>query len=262
MPKEFCHSFVWCGSCTDNLVSFTETAESKIKFYNTVYFGIPEWAAERPRGLIEGLHTASTDALATLGTIRQMRQQHELVRRYRPTAIIYIYSLLYYAHLFDSTDPRDKIFGLSSLVSEQGLQSLAPNYDAGAHEIYFGLECDLIQRDRKLDILGFYATRGDFLLPSWVPDWTASNMPKPFPRKILDSDYRSESSKRLYYAASDTDFDGFLDKSAGILHAQGFEFDTIFQITLPRCFNSDRVHDISRSWHATALAPSSNYISG
>jgi Heterokaryon incompatibility protein (HET) len=108
-PKESCHSLVWCGSYTDGFDSFTRTAEFLTRL--SMVDGLPG-----------KLHNVSTDALRGLISIRNMRQNH--------TTCVFgdIYCLLSYVHIFNSTDPKDKVFGLLSLASEQSIKSLAPNY--------------------------------------------------------------------------------------------------------------------------------------
>ncbi|KAM3077566.1 hypothetical protein ACMFMG_006902 [Clarireedia jacksonii] len=240
-PKESCHSLVWCGSYTDDFESFTNSAEQIIRL--SMIDGLPG-----------KLHNVSTDALRGLISIRGMRQNHIA------TDIIDPYLLLPYAHTFDATDSRDKIFGLSSLVPEQGLRFIVPDYNANAHDIYFRVACNLIQSDRRLDILGFCNTTvGDFDLPSWVPDWTSTHMPKPFLRRTLDDSLQLRS---LYNAANNTEFDGSIDEDNGVLYTSGFEFDAVSWLAIPRFDKLERDHDIALNWQIAALAPWSKYITG
>jgi hypothetical protein len=199
------------------------------------------------------LHDASTDALQGLISIRKMRQEHGAA------GFTDLYSLLQHVHIFSSTDARNKIFGLSSFISDFGIRSVRPNYHAHPSEIYFSLACDLIVQDRALDILGFCAVPGDFPLPSCVPDWTATRMPKPFCRKTMNTFKRSES---IYSAANNTEFDGTFDKRNGIFSVSGFEFAKVRWVSTPRHYNSDRDLYIALSWEMAALEPSSNYITG
>jgi hypothetical protein len=207
-PKEPHHSLVWCGSYTDNFESFTKTAE-----YST-RLGMGD---DSP----DGLHSVSTEALRGLISIRMMRRRHA-------TGFMRLYFLMPYVHMFNSTDARDKIFGLCSLVPELGFRIVELDYRAKVNKIYFSLACNLIQRDRNLDILGFCATRGEFTLPSWIPDWTATNVPKAFLRRTLN---RTGCSESLYSATGNSEFEGAFDEENGILYASGFQYDTIDWIT-------------------------------
>ncbi|KAH7354691.1 heterokaryon incompatibility protein-domain-containing protein [Rhexocercosporidium sp. MPI-PUGE-AT-0058] len=239
-PKEPCHSLVWCGSYTDDFETFTKSADwiTRISMID---------------GLPGKLHNVSTDALRGLISIRKMRQNHIA------SDIIDLYFLLPYVHTFDATDSRDKIFGLSSLFPEKGLTSTVPDYNANARDVYFRVACNLIRSDRRLDILGFCATVGDFCLPSWVPDWTSTYMPKPFLRRSLDASLRLTT---LYNATNNTEFNGSIDEDNGILYASGFEFDGVSWLAIPRFDNSGRDQDIALSWQIAALAPWSKYITG
>jgi hypothetical protein len=239
-PKKPCHSLVWGGSYTVDFESFTESADFIVRL--SMVDGLPG-----------KLHDVSTDALRGLITIRKTREY------LGACDFMSIYFLLPYVHTFNSTDPRDKIFGLSSLVPEKGIRAIIPDYHANAQDVYFLLASNLIQRDRSLDILGFCATVGDYCLPSWVPDWTSTYMPKPFLRRTSGAFLRPKS---LYNAANNTEFDGTIDENNGVLYASGFEFDTISWLAVPRYVNSGRDQDISTSWQIAALTPWSKYITG
>lgn len=199
------------------------------------------------------LHDASTDALRALIFLRKLREGHD------SSGFIDLYCLLPYLRIFDSTDPHDKVFALLPMLSEQGPEVLVPNYQTETSEIYFRLARHLIETDRSLDILGFCATSGDFDLPSWVPDWTATHMPKSFLRRTSNS---PGSIERLYNATGNTEFDGSVDEETEVLYASGFDYDTISWISIPRYLNSGRDGDIALHWQASASAYWSKYITG
>ncbi len=74
--------------------------------------------------------------------------------------------LLPYMQRFNSTDPRDKIFGMLSMASSN-ISSLVPDYNAKTKDIHTNLACQLIDNGGKLDILGFCCVMSeDFDLPS------------------------------------------------------------------------------------------------
>jgi Heterokaryon incompatibility protein (HET) len=236
-PKQPYHSLVWCGAYTDSFETFMKTAEFLTRV--SMVDDLP--------GM---LHDASTDALRSLISLRILRKESP--------SLMDLQYLLPYVQRFDSTDPRDKIFGLLSMASSN-ITSLAADYAAEADDIYTDLACQLIEKGWTLDVLGFCGVSGDFDLPSWVPDWTATGRPTPFLRHTLNT---SGSLERLYHATDDTTFDGFIDKEEGTLYASGFEFDALEWTSVPRYFNSGQDNDIAHHWAVSALGMWSKYITG
>jgi hypothetical protein len=236
-PKEPYHSLVWCGAYTDSFEAFIRTAELLTRV---------SMVGDMPGGL----HDASTDALRSLISLGMLRKES-------PSLMCPQY-LLPYIQRFDSTDPRDKIFGLLSMASSN-ITSLVADYAAETDDIYTDLACQLIEKRRTLDVLGFCGVSGDFDLPSRVPDWTATGGPTAFSRHTLNT---SGSLERLYHATDDTTFDGFIDKEDGTLYASGFEFDALEWTSVPRYFNSGRDNDIANYWTMSALGMWSKYITG
>ncbi|CAI6099901.1 unnamed protein product [Clonostachys chloroleuca] len=232
------HSLVWCGAFTDSFESFTNTAEfiTRLSLVN---------------GLVGRLHDASTDALRALISLRILRKE-------RPD-LMDLSFLLPYIQRFDSTDPRDKIFGLLSMVSSN-ITSLVPDYVAKADDIYVDLACQLIEKAGTLDIIGYCGFSGGFdYLPSWVPDWTATHGPTPFLRHTLNT---SRNVDRLYHTTGDTTFVGYIDKEKRTLYASGFEFDVLEWTSVPRYFNSEQDEDIAHQWTMAILGRWSKYITG
>jgi hypothetical protein len=79
---------------------------------------------------------------------------------------------------FKSTDPRDKIYGLSGFIKEKGDVPSDPAYDDSnqLEELYKKTASFLLQRDPSLYILhragtGYWRPTKLEYLPSWVPDW-------------------------------------------------------------------------------------------
>ncbi|KAF2757367.1 hypothetical protein EJ05DRAFT_511186 [Pseudovirgaria hyperparasitica] len=94
----------------------------------------------------------------------------------------YQQSLLYLLSAFspmDSTDPRDKVYGLLGLSQEDrpgtpNPTRVVPDYTRPVVDIYTDVARSLIQRTHTLDILSACLGSGSVSgLPSWVPDWTA-----------------------------------------------------------------------------------------
>ena len=83
-------------------------------------------------------------------------------------------------HLMDSfapneaTDPRDKVYALLGLATDNHSESMIPNYESPVSVVYAESVKDIISREGNLQVLsycsGLFTTR-DTALPSWAPDW-------------------------------------------------------------------------------------------
>jgi Heterokaryon incompatibility protein (HET) len=81
---------------------------------------------------------------------------------------------------FDTTDPRDKIYGLLGLASEVQQpnaenEKIVPDYNQPTSMVYADLVNFLVSKTRRLDVLrACEGSRKIPDLPSWVPDWTCT----------------------------------------------------------------------------------------
>ncbi|RYO81406.1 hypothetical protein DL766_002177 [Monosporascus sp. MC13-8B] len=96
-------------------------------------------------------------------------------------------TVLFRYRIFDTADPRDKIFGLSNLFQERftNAQALQVNYDLGTTELYRGVAKAILQESSNLNILSVprrFGGIGPSSLPSWVPDWTNTRLTVPLGR--------------------------------------------------------------------------------
>ncbi|KAI9147150.1 HET-domain-containing protein [Paramyrothecium foliicola] len=75
-----------------------------------------------------------------------------------------------------STDPRDKIYGMLGLAAEDLAGCIKPDYTKTTEEVYQALVFAVVEKTKKLDIFsGCYGDRKTGLqLPSFVPDWSAA----------------------------------------------------------------------------------------
>ncbi|KAK1753600.1 heterokaryon incompatibility protein-domain-containing protein [Echria macrotheca] len=78
-----------------------------------------------------------------------------------------------YRH-FLATDPRDKIYALTSLCARLGPDQIVPRYEARVEDIYTSFACDILAggRDDALELLRHAGPSRYAELPSWVPDWS------------------------------------------------------------------------------------------
>ncbi|CAJ2502190.1 Uu.00g095840.m01.CDS01 [Anthostomella pinea] len=90
-------------------------------------------------------------------------------------------SVLFRYRIFDSTDPRDKIFGLSSLARGKlaDIQALQADYNIGTLQLYCTIAEEILKESRTLHLLSVprrFVGIGPQHLPSWVPDWTNTRL--------------------------------------------------------------------------------------
>ncbi|RYP17233.1 hypothetical protein DL765_004618 [Monosporascus sp. GIB2] len=96
-------------------------------------------------------------------------------------------AVLFRYRIFDTADPRDKIFGLSNLFQDRliNTQALQVNYDLGTTELYREVAKTILQDSSNLNILSVprrFDGIGPSGLPSWVPDWTNTRLTVPLGR--------------------------------------------------------------------------------
>lgn len=90
-------------------------------------------------------------------------------------------SLLLRFRSHDSTDYRDKVYGLVSLIKGYQGKDFIVDYDLSTRDVYKGVARYIIEGSEKLDIIEYAyehrctcdrSTHISFGLPSWVPNWT------------------------------------------------------------------------------------------
>jgi hypothetical protein len=75
-------------------------------------------------------------------------------------------------YIFDSTDPRDKIFALLGIATDTEHSMLDPNYNASVEVTYLKTTAYLLIHDNSICLLyaaGVGLQRRYKDLPSWVP---------------------------------------------------------------------------------------------
>jgi hypothetical protein len=81
-----------------------------------------------------------------------------------------------------ATDPRDKIFGLSTILGFHEIPELRPDYSKSASDVFSTVNRYLIEKTGMLHTLA-EASGGD---PSWVPNWTNFQLPNPLREDLRD----------------------------------------------------------------------------
>ncbi|KAI0456770.1 HET-domain-containing protein [Xylaria acuta] len=86
-----------------------------------------------------------------------------------------LFRLLFYTTGSDSSDPRDRIFGLMNLVSGDSDLGVNVDYNMTCEALYTQLARHQITRHKRLEFLtmaGLALSSGDLEIPSWVADWS------------------------------------------------------------------------------------------
>lgn len=77
---------------------------------------------------------------------------------------------------FGSTDPRDKVFALLGLATDDSAWAILPDYEASPCQVYTLTATYLLKKSKDpLEVLryaGIGLRRGLHDLSSWVPDWS------------------------------------------------------------------------------------------
>jgi len=80
--------------------------------------------------------------------------------------------LITISRFHDSTDQRDKIFALNSLMMEPFRTILAPDYSQSFRTVYTEITALLLCIQRWGKFYDFFPVNADRRLPSWVPDYS------------------------------------------------------------------------------------------
>ena len=73
-----------------------------------------------------------------------------------------------------SSDPRDKIYGLLSLLPQKFVSVIRPDYIMSPGEVFTNFATIMITYAKSLTILNQAPCNRDRGLPCWVPDWEIS----------------------------------------------------------------------------------------
>ncbi|KAL1610779.1 hypothetical protein SLS60_002450 [Paraconiothyrium brasiliense] len=79
----------------------------------------------------------------------------------------------------DSTNPRDKVYGLLALMDRKVAAEIQVEYLSSVEQVYSHFIKVAIKVTKLLELLRHVAYVGSFELPCWVPDWTATTVMLP-----------------------------------------------------------------------------------
>ncbi len=148
-------------------------------------------------------------------------------------------------HNLDSTDPRDKIFALLGLASDQEdlrKKGVYPDYSKSCEEVYT-LTAAALLKQGHLSMLSFIQyPKIQNNLPSWVPDWSKSVCD---PLQVFADDHMTMEPE-FYASGSITKQPNLVihkrDSATQVLSLDAYLYDMIYKIAdFPRRASSSEV---------------------
>lgn len=130
---------------------------------------------------------------------------------------------------YRATDPKDKVYALTSMVPESMADGLVVDYDLSTAQVYRMAMREMVIREKKLGVLCSCCRecRNQNTLkqlPSWCPDFSTDPMDKCCPARLWSY------TKPVYYASGEEDVDAYFlprNEPPIILSARGWRLDTI-----------------------------------
>lgn len=208
---------------------FCGTANIQIDTFYRVYDMIPGFQNREPKSADE---QALVQLPYQLGEVRKIRR--------RGIDVSFL-EALQHMRLFESSDPRDKVYTAYSLCP-QIHEFLKPDYSKELHEVYIDVVRAYIassNKEQTLDFLGYVVTDDnpeaepnnvypkptDRIIPSWVPDWRFRLRFTPLSRQIQNG---NGTTKNAYKASGSSA--PSLDICGEELHIRGFKIDVIDEV--------------------------------
>ena len=171
-------------------------------------------------------------------------QVFELILSYHKAratlASLNILALLENHRVAQATEPRDKIYaflGIYDELAEDRAHGIVLNYLSPVREVYVDAAMKLIRYSKNLDILGIAGQRAtgmDDELPSWVPDWSTTDLTSALSYKAIDGaylyDFKAVGNTSAASNSCPVIFEGDL------LQLNGFSFDEVIRSEMsPTC---------------------------
>ncbi|KAH8807101.1 heterokaryon incompatibility protein-domain-containing protein [Xylogone sp. PMI_703] len=110
-----------------------------------------------------------------IGTLVQIRKYAHTAGSTHNEGSSAVLDILHECRTFESTDPRDKIYGLLGIASRNsGGAFIDIDYSKSVESVYLDTAKRILSTSENLDFLSIHRGPGDLAqrLPSWVPDWT------------------------------------------------------------------------------------------
>lgn len=104
-----------------------------------------------------------------------------------------LWDLVQDSRLCNSTDPRDRIYALRSLVPDISEDELVPDYHKSTAEVYIEAAVYLVQKHRSPNILFLrIGWRVDYDMPSWIPDFSSVGFLK---QDLYDDEIKAKTAE-------------------------------------------------------------------
>ena len=162
--------------------------------------------------------------------------------------------LLYLMNSFwhnEATDPRDKVYALLGLATDNHSESIVPNYESPVGLVYAESVRDTIIRERNLQVFSYCSglfTPRDAAIPSWAPDWRSMshNLKRPLQQRhvtlyLIDTYMRTayesaKPQKHVFRAAGDSPPAVGFCKQMKTLYTVGIRVDVISKMSTTRSY--------------------------
>ena len=152
----------------------------------------------------------------------------------------------------EATDPRDKVYALLGLATDNHSESIVPNYKSPIGLVYAESVKDAIIREGNLQVFshcsGLFTPR-DAAIPSWAPDWrsTSHNLKRPLRQRhitlhLIDTHMRTayvsaKPQKYVFRAAGGSPPAVGFCKQMKTLYTVGIRVDVISKMSITRSYN-------------------------
>jgi hypothetical protein len=157
-----------------------------------------------------------TTDIQRLTGIMKMRQAHSEGKK------VDLLNLLLQTRATLTTDPRDKIYCLLGISSDQELLQIEPNYEESVENVYRNFTLRHIEVYGSLDILTVPRSEHHNTSPSWIHDWRLSDA-----SAIASLDGREADQICLYRATKETRASITASPNPAVIGLSGFNVDTV-----------------------------------
>jgi len=175
-----------------------------------------EWTTSN--GLGHWLTGKAHSTIACWSTLKGL-DMHETDHRGISDAPILI--LVWMFRHTDSTDPRDKVFALLGLTSNDN--GIEPDYSLSCEDVYIKLaERSLELVFAVLSFVQYSSSDAGLRLPSWVPNWASESNKNTVQVHLFNRGFKAAASTQAYLS---------YNENSKILSVTGFVFDNVVFIS-------------------------------
>jgi hypothetical protein len=165
-------------------------------------------------------HVPEVPGISCINRVHHLRLAHETQDKSWD-----LLGLLRLTRKYLATDPRDKVFALTGIVTDPENISLTADYTLSTEEVYLSVAVHYLDKLKDLGLLangGLSSAPQNPRLPSWVPDWSHSNDRRPVISAV--------ARRRGMCASGDSQPTLSISADKRILTVRGAIIDTISQL--------------------------------